>query len=252
MGTKEFNLTQLDPDKEHRVHRDYLAHCLRWTHVLKHIKKGTTILDIGCGTGNLPLLIYKSRMGAWVTKYIGVDAKKGATEEAKILRLNFPAEFHHMNMVMYKEDAWKRWVQQIGNFNLIICFEVLEHMPKRHGITLLKRIRQLMGKDTTLLLSTPNYDGKHMAANHIYEWRYDELLQQLIDTGFKLVQHYGTFASQADLKALFEAHPDDYGVQCAAPLFGLLKQYYDSNFLSVIFAPLFPKQSRNILWRLMT
>ena len=54
---KEIDNTHLSIDQaEERgfIHRDYIAHCLRWTHVAKylHLKsryKKASILDIGCG-----------------------------------------------------------------------------------------------------------------------------------------------------------------------------------------------------------
>lgn len=261
---QDFNMTQLNPEKEWRVHRDYLAHCLRWTHVLRYVKKGTTILDVGCGTGNLANVLYKSRMGSWIPLYVGVDVKSNAIKEANKLKLNFPAKFEQLNFCN-KVDVdelldvgGKQSILMKKYFKLIVCFEVLEHMSAKHGRKLLKNLRSVMHKDTTLLLSTPNYDGKHQAANHIYEWKYEELRDELIGNGFTIVKHYGTFASQADLKALFKTNALVWGeddkasvaIANAEFLFNRLKYYYDSNFLSIIFAPLFPRQSRNILWRL--
>src|SRR5574343_1447146 len=59
------------------LHRDYIAHCLRWSHVCKQLtksKKYTTarILDIGCGR-ELPMakMLYSSRFTP--EKYFGVD-----------------------------------------------------------------------------------------------------------------------------------------------------------------------------------
>ena len=36
------------------IHRDYIAHCMRWTHVIKQLPRGklyerATIVDAGCG-----------------------------------------------------------------------------------------------------------------------------------------------------------------------------------------------------------
>ena len=62
------------------LHRDYIAHCLRWSHVVKHLGiknryKTAQILDIGCGK-ETPLIktLYTMRMTPEV--YVGVDYNK--------------------------------------------------------------------------------------------------------------------------------------------------------------------------------
>ena len=60
------------------------------------------------------------------------------------------------------------------------------------------------------------------------------------DLGFGIQATYGTFASQKDILPKMSVE-DKY-------LFQRLSMYYDSNYLSTIFAPLFPAYSRNCLW----
>jgi hypothetical protein len=62
--------------------------------------------------------------------------------------------------------------------------------------------------------------------------------------GFEVVNSYGTFASIRDYQYYLDKEPQ------LAQLFIKLREYYDTNFLSCIFAPLFPAQSRNALWEL--
>ncbi len=59
------------------IHRDYIAHCLRWTHVCKylytrHNYKTARVLDIGCGR-ELPMakMLYSSKLIP--AAYYGVD-----------------------------------------------------------------------------------------------------------------------------------------------------------------------------------
>src|SRR6478752_3358418 len=60
------------------IHRDYIAHCLRWTHVAKYLQskyKDARVLDVGCGV-DLPMarLLYSSRL--IVNDYVGVEYNK--------------------------------------------------------------------------------------------------------------------------------------------------------------------------------
>lgn len=54
--TEGYNATALDPAatfERHVYHRDQFAHYLRWTHILKVAKIGDSIVDFGCGAGDL-------------------------------------------------------------------------------------------------------------------------------------------------------------------------------------------------------
>ena len=87
------------------------------------------------------------------------------------------------------------------------------------------------------MVSTPCYNGKDVADNHVNEMTYAAFGALLEDAGFAIAKRFGTFASQRDLKG----HVNEV-------LFEQMREYYDSNTLSVIFAPLFPAQSRNCIW----
>jgi hypothetical protein len=60
--------------------------------------------------------------------------------------------------------------------------------------------------------------------------------------GFVVENVYGTFASIRDYE--HKLSPERKRV------FDELRAYYDSNFLSCIFAPIYPAESRNCLWEL--
>lgn len=245
--TQKFNKTSLNVDRAAEreiVHRDYLAHTLRWSHTLRHVKKGVrklNILDIGCGE-HLPLLkmLYTNKRLGYVN-YVGVDIRKVKTDfslgsyddtytlvQADVSDI-IPTLFNDDGSLMFK-DGW----------DIIVCFEVLEHMPKEEGVMTLENIRAQMSPHTKLFISTPCFNGK-AASNHVYEWQYGELKIQL-ESMFELVTHYGTFASQRDIEPVMSPK---HGM-----VYQELKTYYDSNVLSVIFAPLYPAQSRNVFWHL--
>ena len=61
---------------------------------------------------------------------------------------------------------------------------------------------------------------------------------------FDIVYLWCTFASQKDIEpVLYETGADKLTMA-----YEFLKSYYDSNLLSVMFAPLFPRNSPNVLW----
>ena len=61
----------------------------------------------------------------------------------------------------------------------------------------------------------------------------------LEEMGYKILNHWGTFASIKDYKKQLNGLEDT---------FDKLREYYDSNYLATIFAPLFPEYSRNCIW----
>lgn len=237
--SKDYNTTQLYIDRAAErgiVHRDYLAHCLRWTHVLKYAKTGQAILDVGCGI-NTPLAWtfytnkYKPR------KYVGLDFrdKFETIPEA----FNFPASLIG-GFDVTKEDHWDALVSIHGtNFDITTCFEVLEHMEKPNGINLLANISINSGSGL-VFLSTPVFNGS-AAANHIHEWEYLEL-RYVLEQYFVIEAVHGTFASQSDIVPVLS--------QSELEVFKSLKVYYDSNLVSILLAPNHPEQSRNCIWRL--
>jgi hypothetical protein len=60
--------------------------------------------------------------------------------------------------------------------------------------------------------------------------------------GFIVEASYGTFASLSELYPVLTPADRNY--------LDRIREYYDSNALSVMMAPLYPQASRNVLWRL--
>lgn len=262
-GQREIDKTHLSIDQaEERgfLHRDYIAHCLRWSHVVKHLQnknkyKTARILDIGCGK-ETPLIktLYTMRMTPEV--YVGVDYNKPVKQEIhdKIydkmgggnfeLLWNWDASLKNAfisSMELDQGDVDE--VSSIMDFipTLITCFEVFEHVTPEKVLGIISNIKRIASPDTDIFISTPCFNGK-AAANHINEMTYD-FMYNLMEEHFFVKDKWGTFASQRDIEPALTGD----SLQCA---YESLKDYYDSNFLSVIFAPLFPSKSRNCLWHL--
>jgi len=104
-----------------------------------------------------------------------------------------------------------------------------------------------MAPGATLLLSTPVYNGRQMAANHIREVTIDEMRSELEAAGFEVVKRYGTFASKHDVvRGLREQYPD-VAEQLIAIYEGT-RELYDDNLLAAFLAPILPDYSRNNVW----
>jgi SAM-dependent methyltransferase len=242
-GEEEFyNLTHLDPAGDlaryRFAHRDFIAHAFRYVHaamVLGKMKPAQcAVLDVGCGT-KWPVLTALHSNKVKPGYFMGVDARDCLK--------NMPA----INdcIVQFRQlDVSKELpaMEPPGYYDLIISFECIEHMPKARGQLLLDNLAKVMHPNTLLLFSTPCYDAAvGMADNHIHEWTYTEMKEEL-ETRFRIQNHFGTFASIKDyVPTMNEAQLAHYNK---------LREYYNVDLISCMFAPLYPERSRNCLWHL--
>jgi len=238
-----YNKTQLTPQQEferHIYHRDQFAHYLRWTHVLKNAKIGQTILDFGCGTGEMLEVFYRNKYRP--KQYLGLDIRKQTIDDnnAKFGKLDF-AEFRQCDLCQDELDLGQ-------TFDIITCFEVIEHIGHENADAFLDNIAYHCDANTTVYLSTPNYDPQVGAANNhllgpdkeVGEWDHFELQEKLSEY-FVIEKKYGTFASMKDYKQDLTGWRKE--------MFEALKDYYDTNLIANIMAPLVPAEhARNCLW----
>ena len=126
--------------------------------------------------------------------------------------------------------------------NIVTSFEVLEHVEPKMMMEMLEHMKTMTSDDCRYFISTPVWNRTDCAANHVNEMLYESLGAAFERHGFIVESVHGTFASIRDYEHLL--------TPAMKTLFDSLRAYYDSNFLSCIFAPLFPGQSRNCLWEL--
>lgn len=249
------------------IHRDYISHCLRWTHVIKRMYERkcyetARILDIGCGR-ELPFAktLYSSKLAP--AMYYGVDV--GPILDEEVAKIAKTQKFHHKLWehcnfleltdedvgISYEEDRIK-----VGDLpNIVTCFEVLEHVEPKMMWAMLEHMKLLTSDDARFFISTPCWNRVDCAANHVNEMLYEALGAGFERHGFVVENVYGTFASIRDYESKLgsvETYLSGSGETglCLKGAFNKLREYYDTNFLSCIFAPLFPAQSRNCLWEL--
>lgn len=261
-------------------HRDLIAHAFRWAHIARYLSqnqryKDAIVLDHGCGRFQpLPKMLYSNRL---IPKhYVGVDANKFEPAEmlvGKKMPVHFWSETDFLALepedvgfsigkipeLPGREDYNFGRNDRSGNSfyltnqgqlfqlpNIIVSLEVMEHQrPADERQTLIKFL-ELSSSDCHFFISTPNWDRINCADNHLNEQKADVLGALLEDLGYEIVGFWGTFASQSGYKHLMEQRYP--GI---TKIFNDLSEYYDSTVLSTTFAPLFPLESRNILWHLI-
>lgn len=245
-GQREFDSSSLRESGHGRyVHRDYAAHWFRWQHALRFVKAGMRVLDVGCGPDQMMTKVLRASQSHVPELYVGVDVnritKKCGSSWARVLD-----EFdvtRRWQELLEEDDADEMFAgpPALGPFDLICCFEVIEHMPIERGRALLKALKALVKPDGVILLSTPVYNGKHMAANHIHEYEFEELRDEIVKSGLQVDRVVGTFmTSQAAKKVATPAQ--------RALLEELHAKWYAWDILANFLAPLYPEASSNCCW----
>ena len=160
----EFDTTQLKLSGHGAtLHRDYTAHFFRWSFARKFIKTTDHVLEIGCGEERPLSRILTGGAAASVDRYVGVDLNK--LKESKSQRLTFYGETNFNKPAVHDQI-----ISDHGPFDVVVHMEVIEHMPVAEGRKLLKASLKALKPGGAMLMSTPCYDGKRHAANHIHEY----------------------------------------------------------------------------------
>lgn len=106
------------------------------------IHGGETILDFGCGNGEL-----LSRVGRKFRRVVGVDATEASVE---ITRRRLAG---HPKAVIYKYSG--EMPVEKGRFDYVTCMDVLEHLEEPEKA--LREIKRLMPPGGRLIVSVPNW-----------------------------------------------------------------------------------------------
>lgn len=219
------------------VHRDYIAHAFRWGFISHRlINRETRVLDVGCGVDTPLAKVITMNKSLIPASYLGVDFNK--EPKGKVFKAKW-AEFRWGYNFC---DNWPDLAMEQDPFDVIVNLEVVEHMRPESVVKLLEGVHELLADDGVFVLSTPVYNGKKMALNHINEMTVDQLRKILIDAGFIIEKRFGTFMSYNEVAKC--CTPEEIKVHAA------LREYYSDEVLACFLAPGHPDNSRNNFWYL--
>jgi 2-polyprenyl-3-methyl-5-hydroxy-6-metoxy-1,4-benzoquinol methylase len=236
---RDYDTTQLHESGHGRtLHRDYSGHFWRWSFARRFITAKHNVLEVGCGEDRPLSKILTGGTAAHVNHYTGVDLNKLKPSASQ--RLTFHGEF---NFVERHKELLKARPE---GFDVVVHYEVIEHMKVEHGVKMLKACYAMLKPGGTMLMSTPCYDGVRHAANHIHEYTVPELQKVTEKAGFVIEQRYGVFM---DIKHIGKSTPSaNVQNQSVKDVRDALSKYFDNDAISCIFAPLYPDNARNNLW----
>lgn len=242
---REYDKSDLTVEQyENRIilHRDIIAHSFRWSYIVKVLLKNgryrnDVVLDVGCGRDMpLPRLMYANRLTGFA--YIGIDINK--LEMHPQLKAAVDHGKAEVQLISERDAGTIKQSELVFTQPTIAtAFECFEHMRPPALIRLLRNVYDLIQVRGDFVCSTPVFNGS-AAANHINEMGLDTVGYLLERAGFHISHNHGTFANQDRIQPMIEK---DY-----PGLWHRISKYYDSNILAVMYAPLYPHKSRNVLW----
>jgi ubiquinone biosynthesis O-methyltransferase len=151
-----------------------------------YLKKGDKVLDAGCGKGNLSM--YMASKGAFV---FGIDISEESIEECKRKAANLGLE----RMVNFQTANIEKGRIR-GTFNLISCFEVLEHVNNYRIV--IKRFSELLKPNGILIISVPSLnaplyklnllEGKDKLLGHLRRYTKEDLMNLCESEGLRVVE----------------------------------------------------------------
>jgi SAM-dependent methyltransferase len=156
----------------HKIYPDVWALKIirkRLPFMLKYIKDGDKILDIGASSRDLEMRIKKHRPQI-VYKSMDIDRE-------------VVHDYYSLDEV---EET----------FDVVFLFEVIEHLGLEEGVNMFRKIHSLLKEGGYLILSTPNTfnPGRFWRdATHRVAYCYDELGGLLLGQSFKIKGMYRTY-----------------------------------------------------------
>ena len=242
-----FDKTHLSPEKAWRIGRDYLAHCIRYGFPMKVIKEhfgpGARIMEMGCGK-EIPLFRTLTCDHSAV-KYYKPSVYVAADLNSIMYRPRITGCQTHILANTNIVDEKEKVPDEV--FDIVVSFEVLEHMGKADGNRFLdamfdfaRRKVERENKPGMILLSTPVNGGK-IAKNHIYEYGRSELRRMFEKRGGVILEEYGTFSNLRDLMSAM----DDTELE----VWNRMAAYHSPHTLSCVFSAMHPEAARNIVWK---
>lgn len=134
----------------------------RWA---AHLADGRRVLDAGCGTGYGAKLLAE----AGALEVVGIDL---AAEVLDSVRAKMPD-----NVLLDVGDVTSLGYDD-GRFDLVVCFEVIEHLEERGRA--LDEFRRVLSAGGVLALSSPNRDVYPLGnPHHVHEYTPAELEREL-------------------------------------------------------------------------
>lgn len=215
----------------------------------KKLGRPIRVLDIGCGEMNTVRLfnkVMRVEKAKVLQEYVGVDIDLIMIEKAIA---KYGRAFETCNARYITRDLTTDYILPFpdGYFDLIICFEFMEHIKPKFLVRVLEETNRVLSKRGKALYSTPNSNGsnKKLPKDHIYEYSFEECIQLFNSAGYTVENAVGVCVNISKI-------PEEEKEAAKH----IIRRYWEafgenSPFADVAVAPLFrPNMCKNVLYHL--
>ena len=241
-------LSQMDVRKDELMHLGRYQKAVQTAIELSKDHGAIAVLDLGCGEIYTMRTLYKSfqvKKSDVVRKYIGVDIdgpmlNRVSQQYDKLLQ-TINGKLICRDITTHPQLKFKD-----GSFDLIIWFEMIEHVKPEFIPPMFDELHRLLSPDGLMLVSTPNSKGSNakLPKDHVFEWDYDDLIA-LMSKNFNVIDARGTCINISKIpKELRERK-----VNTIKKVYGAFGT--NTAFSSTVLGPMFPPQyCKNVIYTL--
>lgn len=147
--------------------------------ILETLKGDESILDLGCGNGELAReLAKRGHRGA----YLGVDFSVPLLQDAETMPHEFLATFLQADLTQL--SVFRSQLLNTGHWSLITAFAVLHHIPSIEiRSDILRAVRNLLAEDGKFILSNWQFLNSEKLKERIQPWEKVGIQPSEVDAG---------------------------------------------------------------------
>jgi len=147
--------------------------------VLEMLKGAESVLDLGCGNGELARVLAKRGHHG---SYLGVDFSLPLLRDAESQPETFSATFREVDLTQLSVNS--NQLSVIGNWSLITAFAVLHHIPSRElRLSILRTIYQLLSPNGLFIHSNWQFLNSEKLKARIQPWEAVAISGSEVDAG---------------------------------------------------------------------
>lgn len=189
------------------------------------------LMDVGCSNGRIITYLQVAHL---FPTYIAVDVRTDPLIEA---RLRWPKAIACLMDARTLSQGFRE-----RSVDFIVFTEVIEHMPRAHGVKVLSEFFKVLRRGGHVVITTPNaafgpnMEKEKRTFGHEYLWKKNDLVSQLEKSGFEVLEALdGKYMSSGvNFRSLTQPLISELGEESALKLLKYFRQHFGTTFTTYV------------------